>query len=206
MNLQDQRVNQIILQLFNVLQEGWGAYLVAKNIHEARSNKKIGSLYSFFNITERSCIESALLSVSKLVIAHGDSINIFYLLNYIEQNPETLSGTDKKTVLKKLIENREQLIEISTSIANVKEKRDHTLAHYDKKHITDPKAVYTFPLLTYTEIEKMFELVLKILNTYYGYLDPSGEFALHSEDLFISNDFSFLIKLIENGKKLTSLK
>ena len=197
MTLPDNRAREILMQLTNLLQHGWGTLLVAKHIQEARTSKRINSSHFFFSITENSCIESSLIALSKIIIPHDDSISIHYLLNFAEQNHQVFSRSDKQTIIKIIREHRQQLLAISALIANIKEQRDHTLAHLDKKHITNPSIVHTYPPLNYVEVENAFELILNIINTYFGYLSPSYDFRLHSMDSRIAEDTNYLIGLLE---------
>jgi hypothetical protein len=197
MTLPDNKAREILMELTNLLQHGWGTLLVARHIQEARTSKRINSSHFYFSITENSCIESSIIALSKIIIPHDDSISIHYLLNYAEQNHNVFSRCNKQTILKTIREHRQQLLAISALIANIKEQRDHTLAHLDKKHITNPSIVHTYPPLNYVEVENTFELILNIINTYLGYLNPSYDFRLHSMDLRIAEDANYLIGLIE---------
>jgi len=197
MSLSDKKARDILRHLTNLLQEGWEAFLVAKHIHEALISKRIRSTYYFFNTTERSCIESAIIALSKIVIPHDDSISIQYLLNYVEQNSQVFSRAESQTIINNVKEHRQQLNAISPLIANIKEQRDHTIAHLDKRHITNPSSLYTYPPPNYIEVENAFELLLNMINTYLGYLVPSNDFRLHSLDARIAEDSNYLIGLIE---------
>jgi hypothetical protein len=192
----DQRARKILDYLANQINHGWGSFLVAKHIHLARVGRRINSAYYFFGIAEASCVETAAMALSRIFIPHDDSITIPYLLNYAEQNPQVFSRIDRPTILERIEEHRQELNSISSLISNLKEQRDHALAHLDKKHITNPDAVYTHPPLDYNEVEKTFPLALNIVNTYSRFLVPSNEFRLDSLEPGIVDDISYLTGLI----------
>lgn len=192
-----QKARDIIGHLAHQLAKGWGAFLVAKRIHEIQASKRINCVHYFFGITEESCIESAILALSRVIVSHDDSINIQYLLNYAEQNHQIFSRAGRQEIMDRVQQHREQLNAISSLIANIKEQRDRTVAHLDRKHITNPSAVYTHPPLNYREVENTFGLLLSIINTYSGYMSPSEEIRLDNIDSGVIEDLNYLVGLIE---------
>src|SRR5271157_1012005 len=163
-SLSDKKARDILGHLTNLLQEGWEALLVGKYIDDAMRSGKIKSTFFFFNTSKRSCLEAALLALSKAIIPHDDSISVHYLLNYAEQNYRVFSRADRETIISCIGEHRKQLDAISSIIANVKEQRDHTLAHLDKKHLANPSSLNNKNPLLFVEVENSFELILKIIN------------------------------------------
>jgi hypothetical protein len=170
---------------------------VAKHVHDARSSQRINCAYYFFNTVEEACIESAILALSRVIVPNNDSINVQYLLNYSEQNHHAFPRADQQTIADSVQQHRQQLASISSLIANIKEQRDRTVAHLDRKHVTNPSAVYAYPPLNYMEIESVFGLLLRIINTYSGYLVPSEDIRLDDIEPSVVDDMSYLIKLIE---------
>ncbi|MBN1318448.1 MAG: hypothetical protein JXA42_23410 [Anaerolineales bacterium] len=197
MNPIDQKARDIIGHLAYQLARGWTTFVVAKHVHEARSGKRINCAHYFFNTVEESCIESAILALSRVLIPHIDSINVQYLLNYSEQNHRVFPRADQQTIIDNVQRHRQQLASISSLIANIKEQRDRTVAHLDRKHVTNPSAVYAYPPLNYLEIESVFSLLLCIINTYSGYLVPSEDIRLDDIEPSVVDDMSCLVKLIE---------
>lgn len=193
----DQKARDIIGHLAHQLMKGWGAFFVAKHVHEARASRRINCAHYFFGIAEESCIESAFLALSRIIVPHDDSISIQYLLNYAEQNHQVFSRADRQLIMNYVGQHRQQLDSVSSLIANIKEQRDRTVAHLDRKHVTNPSAVYSHPPLDYTEFENIFRLLLRILNTYLGHLRPSEEIYLDDLDPSITEDLSYLVGLIE---------
>ena len=198
---QDQRVRDIIGHLTHQLANGWGAFLVARHIHEARASRQINCAHYFFSISEESCIESALLALSRVIVAHNDSINIQYLLSYVEQNHQAFPSVDEKTLTDSVSRHIQELNNISSLIANIREQRNRTIAHLDRRHVTNPSSVYTHPPLDYREVEQAFGLLLGIINTYSGYLRPSEEIRLDNIDAGIDEDSNYLVRLIEEANR-----
>jgi len=197
MNPPDQTVRDIIGHLACQLAKSWQAFLVAKYVHEARSVGRINCSHYFFDSVEESCLEVAILVLAKIVVPNDDSINIHYLLNYSEQNPEAYRSSHEKVIRDCVLQHKKQLENIAPLIANIKEQRDHTIAHLDKKHIKNPSAVYTHPPLDYREVENLYRLLLGAINAYSGYLVPSDDIHLDNIAPEVAGDLQYLTKLIE---------
>jgi hypothetical protein len=199
MSNSEQQIRDIIGHIAYQISWGWQAFLIAKYIHERRVNKRINCAYYFFNGTETSTIETAVLTLARLTIPDRErkSITIDYLLNYVEQHSEVFPQIQGNTMLAVIARHRSQLESLNSLIANIKEQRDRTIAHLDKLHITNPSAVYTHPPIDYQEVEKAFSLLLNIVNVYAGYLLPSEEIRLDDIAPNITDDVEYLTKLIE---------
>lgn len=193
----DEKAKQLIGHIMHQLNKGWGRHLVAKHVHEIRASKAINSLHWFLGITEDASIESAILALSRIVVPQRSSISIQYLLNYLEQNPSAFSHISVDTLREQVAVDKKSLETVSTVIENIKEQRDRTVTHLDRRHVDNPAAVYNHPPLNYQEVEKVFMLLLEIINHYNSYMKPSTEFILHQIDVGIAEDIRYLSRIIQ---------
>jgi AbiU2 len=194
----DEKANNLLEHLKHQLAKGWSSYLVAKYVRDARVSKSINSLRWFLGITEEACIEAAILALSRIVVSQHSSISIQYLLAYLEQNPNAFPHIVADVLRKQVAFDQKRLETISTTIENIKEQRDRTLAHLDKRHVDNPAAVYNHLPLDYQEVERVFELLLDIINRYTGFMKPSVEFTLKNMEPDIADDIRYLTELIRD--------
>lgn len=197
MNSTSERARDIIDQLTVQLAKGWQAYLVAKQVHERRANKRIASMVYFFNTVEFSCLETTVLTLSKLLVPHADSISIPYLLNFAEQNPSAFPKVQRKQLADLIYRHKEQLRLFEPLIDNLKQQRDRTIAHLDRLHVTNPSTITSVPPLNYLEVEKIFRDATQLLNKYAYYLDPPTYIFLGALEPNVVEDVEYLTKLIE---------
>ena len=201
MNPSSSRANDIIEQLTIQLAKGWQSYLVAKHVHERRANKRISSAVYFFNTIEMSCLETAILTLSKLLVPQADSITIPYLLNFAEQNPSEFPKAQVEGLTEAIARHREQLETLETLVANIKEQRDRIIAHLDKLHVSNPNAISTIPLLDYREVESVFKTIHDIINENASYLMPDTFIFLGALGRNIKEDVEYITKLIEKDEE-----
>jgi hypothetical protein len=85
----------------------------------------------FFMFTATAHIQMATLHAAKLVENNKDSINIWHLLNLVE-NFRPISRVQKKAIRQAVEFGRQCLGRAETDIAAIKEHRDRHLAHIDR--------------------------------------------------------------------------
>lgn len=192
-----EKANALIGHITYQLETAWGRFLVAKYIYKLRSSKAINSLHWFLGITEDASMEASILALSRIVVPHRSSISIQYLLDYLEQNPLAFPHISSNTLREQVATDRKSLEAISAIINNIKDQRDTTVAHLDKRHVNNPAAVYSYPPLNYQEVEDVFSRLLNIINNYNELTKPSREIFLHPIDIGVSEDMDYLARLIK---------
>ena len=197
MNQPDQKARDIIGHLASQLASGWAAFLVAKHIHEVRASKRIDCAHYFFSVVEEACLAYAILGLSKLLVRHDDSVTVEYLLNCSEGKPSIFPGVRREVIADCVSRHRDMLQSMSSTIANVKEQRDRAIAHLDRSHVNKPSAVYTHQPLHYRDVEEAFGLVLGIVNSFAGYLNPSTDIRFDRLAPNVGDDVEYLVGLIE---------
>ena len=193
----NEMVQDIIHHLGFQLAKSWKAFLVAKLVHEQRNTGRINCSHYFFSSVEESCLETAILILAKISISHIDSISIPYLLDYSEQNPTAYLNVGSDEIRSLVSMHRKEIEKLSSILGNIKEQRDRTIAHLDKKHIKKPSSVYAFPPLNLADVENLYVVLLNIVNDYSKYLVPSSEIRLDSIKPGVIDDVEYLTSLIE---------
>ena len=201
MNQSSTKIQDILGYLSGQLGSAWRVFSVAKHIYQANQDGRITGARYFFPATYLSCTESAVLAISRLTVPHGDSINIEYLLNCCEQNSRAFPSASREEVLHSVSEHREQIANQHTFIENVKIHRDQTICHLDRRYVNDPLSIFATAPIDMKGVENAFELLLRIINTFRGYLDSS---ELHLASLVeprVVEDLEYLIGLIEKDNE-----
>jgi hypothetical protein len=198
MDSSNQRASDIISQLTIQLAKGWQTYIVAKQVHERRTNKRISSMVYFFNTVEISCLETTILTLSKLLVSQNASISIPYLLNFAEQNSSAFPKIQQEQLADLVNLHREELLLLEPLVSNLKQQRDRTIAHLDKLHVTNPSVITSVPPLNYLEVEKVFRDLTSFLSEYASLMEPSTYIFLGTLEPNIIEDIEYLTKLIEN--------
>lgn len=192
------KIRDILGYLSDQLARGWLAFLISKHLYRAFQSQQITCARYLFITTYLSCTESAILALSRLTIPNGDSINIEYLLNISEKNSQAFPHAHKEEILKAVLEHKQKLAAIGSLLANIKEQRDRTIAHLDKKYINNPAIITANPPIDMNEVEKVFQLILHIINRYKGYFE-SSELYLANFERNIEDDLGYLLHLIKEA-------
>ncbi|RLI51185.1 MAG: hypothetical protein DRP09_19475 [Candidatus Thorarchaeota archaeon] len=199
MKMPHERIQDTIGFLGDQLERGWSYFQCAKSLHKADQANKLSSARYFFITVYQACLHEAVLVLSKLVIAHKDSITVFYLLDQAENNPHLFSHTTHENVDMFVKKHKELLGNYGSLIDSVRNQRDRVIAHLDRKHINDPSTISNLPV-NMVEVEKCFQDILEIINVYKKYYDNS-EFCLAHAQQNIERDISFLTELIKTANR-----
>lgn len=200
MNKSNPKIRDILGYLSDQLVRGWVALQVSKYLHQAFQNQKITCARYFFTSAYLSCTESAVLTLSRLIIPNNDSINIEYLLNVSKHNLKAFSYGSKEEVLKAILEHEQKLGAIASLVVSIKDHRNRTIAHLDRKYINDPTVIFANPPIDMREVERVFQLVLQIINTYKGYFDSSELYLAHLEK-DVEDDLGYLTHLMKEANE-----
>ena len=85
-------------------------------------------------------------------------------------------------------------------VDRVKDYRDRTIAHLDKKYVNHSEAIQGHPPVDLGEVERAFRLLLDVINAYKGYLDQS-ELVLAHLRADLSEDWTYLVELVERDNR-----
>jgi hypothetical protein len=152
-------------------------------------------------------LHEALLVLSKLIVDHEDSINLYYLLNQVTNNPHLLEYATHKDVQEALSEHRKTLEDYTPLRETVRIQRNRVIAHLDRKHINDPSTILSTPV-NMIELRDCYKELLEIVNVYKGFYDNSELHLTPLLDKRIEEDVDYLAELIEaaNERKYSSYR
>ena len=189
------QIKTIIDLLCSQLSEGWLYYFCAKSLNEAYQKHRITSARFFFMGTFYASLNDAILTLSKLLIDHPDSISIYYLLNYAQNNSSEFRFTTPDKIKQAIESHKQKLGMYNSLLVNVKFQRDRVLAHFDRKHVNDPASILSNPPLDMDEVETCYKELHHILNDYNLYYDKS-EFYLKNIEEEVKEDLEYLLSQI----------
>jgi hypothetical protein len=193
-------LQEIVGYLSDQLTRGWAALLVARQLDRAGREERLGRARSTLGATHEACVESAILAFARLAISHKDSISVEYLLNCAYHSPSAFPLPERAAVMEAVARHRALLHGLRPLVERVKDYRDRTIAHLDKKHVNHTDVVQSRPPVDLGEVERAFETLLEVINAYRGYLDqPALDVArLRSE---LSEEWAYLYGLAERGDR-----
>lgn len=199
MNTEHKKIKEIIEHLSNEL--FWGKLFtqIAEALHKKYRENGIVDSPNFFAGTYEACLRESILSLSKLVINDKNSINLFYLLNFVKMNTGSFKYTTKENLKKSVENNKNEIQKLSSLIDSIKTQRDCTLAHLDRKHINNPSSIFSKPI-NMTEVKHCFDKILSIVNEYKGYFEDS-EFYLGLVEKSINDEVAYLFKVLNKPYK-----
>lgn len=192
------QLKTILDLLSNQLSEGWLYYFCAKSLNDAYQKHRINSARFFFMSSFSASLNESILTLSKLMINHPDSISIYYLLNYAQNNPSELKFATPDKIKQATKDHRLKLDNYNSLLDNIRFQRDKVLAHLDRKHVNDPDFILSNPPLDMNEVEVCYKELHRILNDYNQYFNKS-EFYLKNIEEEVNEDIEFLLSLIEKA-------
>jgi len=161
----------IVGSLSDQLARGWASLAAARQIDGSRQGSQSCRERAFLDTTYDACVESAVLALARLLVPHKDSISVTYLLNCVQQSPSAFPVPERDAVARAVEQHRALLKEMQPLVDQVKDYRDRTIAHLDKKVVNHRHAVHAHPPVELDDVERAFLLTLDVINAYRGYLD-----------------------------------
>lgn len=190
------KLREIVQYLSDQLTRGWAALWVAQQIDGARQSGRLRNAHAFWGTTYEASVESAILALARLIVPHKDAISVEYLLNCVYQSPSAFPRPEREAVMRTVAQHRALLGAIGPLVDRVKNHRDRTIAHLDKRHVNQQDLLESQRPIDLDEIERAFGRILAVLNAYRVYLDqPSVQLADLRAGL--SEDWTDLLRLIE---------
>jgi hypothetical protein len=172
------------------LARGWAALRVARQIEAARRtegarrDERIGRATSLCATIEEACVESAILALARLTVSHKDSISVAYLLNCMQHSPSAFPLPERAATLDAVAQHQEQLVGLQPLVERVKDHRDRTIAHLDKRYVNRRDTLHTYPPPALDEVEQAFVSIAAVLNACLRALGlPELELARLESDL-----------------------
>jgi hypothetical protein len=180
----------------------------------------------FFTYTIKAHLDDALLTLSRILDRHEDSLSIWKFLNFAEQNCRIFSTeafrkrmrqkpnydeywvkSHTSITLNEIQEDRQKLKSLEHTVNNLKTWRDKVIAHIDRKFLRRGKIISEEYPLQRQQLQEVIDTLFKILNRYSGAFN-SSTFA---EKFVGEDDIQYLMDSIrsdiqERKKQLETLK
>ena len=143
-----------------------------------------GRYGNFFIIIINSINEVTILRMSKIIVDNKDSLNLFNLINFIDDgnNLKRITNNNKGKIKEIKNQNnifRKELEEFKKMVKAINDYRDKGGAHIDKQLANKNKTIKI--RLNLNEFEKIIEEIEKIFNYYWEKIVGGGFSALDEE-------------------------
>lgn len=134
-------------------------------------------------LTLQAYLDSMILHLSRVLEVDKDATHFDYLLNLTETHSNSFKYAESKQVLTEVRCHRKKLQNLRQQYVAIRNRRDKSLAHFDRIHFNDlDKLQSQFPFtITVGEIEQLISELWHIINiyeTFYsnasGALEPVG--------------------------------
>jgi len=135
-------------------------------------------------LTLQAYLDSIIFHLSRVLEVDNEGTNLEYLLNLAESNSKSFKYAESQNqVLSEVHGHRIMLKEIRQQCVAIRNRRDKSLAHFDRIHFNDPQKLQSqFPFtITVGEVEQLISGLWQIINVYEalysnasGVLEPVG--------------------------------
>jgi hypothetical protein len=165
----------------------------------------------FFKFTTKAHLDDTLLTLSRILDRHEDSLSIWKFLNFAEQNLEIFSTqafhqrvkqkpnydedwtkSHKPITPKEINEDRQKLASLEQVISNIKKWRDKLIAHMDQDVIKTNKVISKEYPLKLQQLQEVIDTLFQILNRYLVAFESSS----FAEKIFHGDDIQFVMDCI----------
>ena len=161
----------IVGALSEQLARGWASLEAARRIDSACPVQAQDCARTLASTVYEACVESAILALARLVVTHKDSVNVTYLLNCVQQSPSAFPIPERDGMARTVERHRLLLDEMQPLVDQVKDYRDRTIAHLDKRVVNHWYAVHAHPPIELDQVERAFARIGALLNVYRAALD-----------------------------------
>jgi hypothetical protein len=190
---------EIVGYLSSQLAQGWAALAVAQQIERSKHEGHLGSAPTLSDTAYGACLESAILALARLTVAHKDSISVEYLLNCVQQSPSAFPIPQREAVIEMVSQHRTQLQGLDPLVEQIKDYRDRTVAHLDKRHVNQRRAIQRDPPADKDELACAFVSIGGVLDAHRRALDlPVLDLAQLESDL--THEWASLFPTEEEGQ------
>jgi mRNA-degrading endonuclease YafQ of YafQ-DinJ toxin-antitoxin module len=179
----------------------------------------------FFTFTIKAQLDDALLTLSRILDKHEESLSIWKFLDFAEQNreifstqafhqrmeqnpnyDESWSKSHKPITNDEINEDRQKLAKLEHVISHIKKWRDKVIAHMDLAVTNKNKIISKEYPLKLQQLQEVIDTLFQILNRYsaaFKSLSFAGEFGGEDDVQFVMDCIRFYI---EEHKKQASEK
>jgi hypothetical protein len=176
----------IIIQLQNSLLSGLQAFVIIDALRKKYTETKETREGIFISSLVSSSYNTIILSLSNFIKPNKDSINVKYLFKCIMDENPGIDSVSFSNLLEFIPIFESELININSTLQTVALIRDTTIAHLDKRHVTNPNALLAPNNPLWIDLERAFDITLSGLNEirkYFDAIDYQGYISLSNLDL-----------------------
>ena len=168
----------------------------------------------FFTFTQKAHLDDVILTLSRIVDTHENSLTLWKFLNYAEQKREIFSmkafkermknepdyeiywknkvKDHKPLAITEIEEDRQKLKKLSQIVNNISTWRDKVLAHIDRQYLLSGRNfTKEFPLRL-QQLQEIIKTLFNILSRYSGAFNSSE----YDEEISGENDIQFVMDCI----------
>ena len=165
----------------------------------------------FFTFTIKAHLDDVLLTLSRILDRHEDSLSIWKLLNFAGQNREMFSTqafrqrmiqkpnydehwakSHKPIALEEINEDRQKLERLEKTVDNLTIWRHKVIAHIDRQFLLTGKIVSKEYPLQHQQLQEVIDTLFKILDRYSGAYNSSS----YLEEIPGEDDIQFVMDCI----------
>jgi len=146
----------------------------------------------FFTFAIKAHLDDALLTLSRILDRHKDSLSIWKFLNFARQNPEifytevfrqrmkdspyyeSLIASHRPITPEEVNEDRQRLAKLEQTVKNLDKWRNKVIAHIDREFLLTGKIVSKEYPLQLQQLQEVVETLFQILNRYSGAYNSSS--------------------------------
>jgi hypothetical protein len=147
----------------------------------------------FYTFTTKAHLENVLVTLSRILDRHEDSLSIWKFLDFAEQNRKIFStGVFQQRMIQKpdydeywvkshtpitlqeIEDDRERLAKLEQTVKNLDKWRNKVIAHTDRQFLLAGKIVSKEYPLQLQQLQEVIDTLFEILNRYSGAYDSSS--------------------------------
>lgn len=155
-----ERLIQIYYYLADNLLSGVSAFVVIKTLQEEYKKNPTKEDDIFIGTLVISYFNAIILALSKFAKSDSRSIDLSYLFNCIVESKNDFEEKVYNELLHFIEEYKLELVKISSTIEQVIELRDKSVAHLDRKHINNPRYFLDKPSLKWDKLEWAYDVAV----------------------------------------------
>lgn len=172
---------------------GWVAYVTAEKTLRYTKESNQSKYKNILAIVHTTAVESSLLALAKIFSQDRQSIQIYYLLNIIDDD---LKNRNEIELIKFVEQSKMNLSKLQEIIDQLKTWRDKSLAHLDKLLANQTQIEKIMNPIDMGKIDGVYQRLEEIINTVSDFYEANRlnltkyEQSLHFDwsDLFLKID------------------
>jgi hypothetical protein len=156
-------------ELFNILDEelirGWANFVIYAKLQEAFDEGKFTKADWFLPVIHEAVRRESIMSLSRVALDYDNTVTVWTLLKRATNKTKEFKRAQSLKIVRDAAKQDSEFLTEHVTSDIIKDLRDRTLAHTDKKHLNNPAAVAP-PDLWADDVRKLYDDLLQIVNRY----------------------------------------